>query len=122
MKSNRGGRPSLGADGENRTTVSIVGPRRERFNLSLLKKQVAFLESVGDGNRSKGFRVIIRLLSETARLFPLLEAAIQYYMDEDETDVHAAVDLTRWLENVDGVLEHGRADETAMGEPEAASA
>ena len=120
MNSVQGGRPSLGKDGENRTSVSIVG-QGERFNLSVLSIKREFLTSVGDGNRSEGFRKIIRFLAESARVYDLLENAITS-PDSFRFEERGQWELDRWLKELDGILEHGRTDETPVDAETSASA
>jgi len=104
---NSGGRPSLGPNGESRVSVRIKERGGDGYNLSLLAIQREFLSSVGQGNRSAGFRRIIRFLSKTAQIQPVLENIIYQSIDPSLEAVRDR-DLADWLKELGEILEHGR--------------
>ena len=104
---NSGGRPSLGANGENRVSVRIKEPGGAGYSLSLLSIQREFLTSVGSGNRSEGFRRIIRFLSQTSRIQPALKHII-YQNIEPSLETVRDRDLADWLNELGEILKHGR--------------
>lgn len=115
----KGGRPALGASGQNRVSVRIMEPGDGGYSLSLLPIQREFLASVGGGNRSEGFRRIVRFLAQTAEIQELLKHVIYQYVDPALETVRDK-SLVDWLAELDRILEHGRA-ETATVDGEKAT-
>lgn len=117
MSQNRGGRPQIDPGGAKRDSIRIAGAGYTGMPLSMLPAQAAFLERVGGGNRSLGFRRVIALLAHAAEIDDLLWVALTAVQNyESHREPQERVDkLERWLKELDGILEHGRAQEGTEG-------
>lgn len=109
---NQGGRPAVDPRGRRRRSVRVIGGEGNSVSLSMVTDQAAYLERLGGGNRSAGFRRLMQLLAETAKVQDLLDDVIMAWTDEPQ-EPHQAI-LFKWMAELDEVLEHGR---EPLGDP-----
>ena len=88
---NPGGRPRIGGEGEIRESVRVSssGPGDPGFSLSMQSEQKAFLERIGAGNRSRGFRRLMGVVESIIDASGALKSAKQIVLRENGPGVTA---------------------------------